>query len=315
MKIPSSRFQTHRAGTSRRLVLLLSLTVVSALLVAAGLLIVRSRSPILAIGQTERPMDAISLWNEGRYQEVIEIASAQIDDYPLDSTALSLRGFSRFYLAAEEVDHETRDALLVGAIRDLRRVLLLPDVELLGQVHYILGKAYFLRGEFFFDSAIEQLTAARERGVDRLDLYEYLALASRDIGRLDDSIEYFVQAVEIGGEAIHQINLAEVLLRRERFLEADELLIAIADETEDITLLQEAFLILGESYRLQERPDDAIDAYRRILEVNESSAEAHYGLGEAYLLKEEGDLARFEWREAVRLNPNHIESLQRLQDY
>lgn len=297
------------------MLLLLSLAVISGMIVAAGLLIFRSRSPILAIGQTERPMDAIVLWNEGRYREVIDIASDQIEDYPLDSTALSLRGFSRFYLAAEEVDHETRDLLLVGSIRDLRRVLLLPDVELAGQVHYILGKAYFLRGEFFYDSAIEELSAAREAGIERLDLYEYLALASRDIGRLDDSIGYFTRAVEIGGEAIHQINLAEVLMRRERFFEADELLIRTADATEDITLLQEALLTLGESYRLQARPDDAIDAYRRILEVNESSAEAHYGLGEAYLLKGEGDLARFEWREAVRLNPNHIESLQRLQDY
>jgi len=37
-------------------------------------------------------------------------------------------------------------------------------------------------------------------------------------------------------------------------------------------------------------------------------------MGETYAAMGDSNLARFEWREAVRLNPNHIESLQRLQD-
>jgi tetratricopeptide (TPR) repeat protein len=58
-----------------------------------------------------------------------------------------------------------------------------------------------------------------------------------------------------------------------------------------------------------------LDTYQRLLQVNESSAAARFGMGEVYLAQGERERARFEWREALRLDPNHIESLQRLQEY
>ena len=122
-------------------------------------------------------------------------------------------------------------------------------------------------------------------------------------------------AIELGDEAIHRVTLADILIGEGRYSEADALLSRAIDQTEDTTILQDALLSLGRSYRLQERFDESIDVYQRILEINESSAEAHFGIGEVYLAQGEQDRARFEWREAIRLDPNHIESLQRLQEY
>ena len=293
----------------------MAVTLVSGVIVAGVFLLVRFRTPIFAIGQTERPQTAIELWHEQAYADVMAVTTDQLSEYPLDPTALSLRGFSRFYLAMEEVEGERRDQYLEDAVRDLRRVLLLPEVELSPEIHYILGKASFQRGEFFYDTAIDALERARALGVERLDLLEYLALASRDVGRTDAAVEYFREAINLGDESVHRIALAELLIRERRYDEADRLLRTVVSETDDPTLVQDALLSLGESLRAQNRHREALRVYEETLEVNESSAEAHYGIGEVYLAQGEPDRARFEWREAVRLNPNHIESLQRLQEY
>ena len=315
MKIPESRYSTSRHTGIRRLVIVVAVAIGAGALVAGIILVVRFRAPIFAIGQTERPQDAIELWNAQQYSQVVAVTTDQLAQYPLDPTALSLRGFSHFYLAMEEVEGERRDRYLKDSVRDLRRVLLLPDVDLAPQIYYILGKASFQRGEFFYDTAIEALERARTLGVERLDLLEYLALASRDVGRVPEAIEYFREAIEVGDEHVHRVVLADLLIEEQQYDAANELLRLVVRRSEDSTVVQDALLSLGASLRIQERFDEALQVYNDTLDINDSSAEAHYGIGEVYLAQGEPDRARFEWREAVRLNPNHIESLQRLQEY
>ena len=50
-----------------------------------------------------------------------------------------------------------------------------------------------------------------------------------------------------------------------------------------------------------------------ILEENPRSADAHFYLGELFQERGETERARFEWREAFRIDPNHLEAIQRLQ--
>jgi tetratricopeptide (TPR) repeat protein len=294
---------------------LVVVTVVSGAIVASVILLIRFRAPIFAIGQTERPRDAIELWNQEQYSEVVEVTTEQLAEYPLDPTALSLRGFSRFYLAMAEVGGERRNRYLEDSVRDLRRVLLVRNVELEPQIYYILGKASFQRGEFFYDTAIEALERARSLGIERIDLLEYLALASRDVGNTSQAIQYFREVIEAGDEPVHRVVLADLLIEERRHTEANELLRSVVRSSDDPTVVQDALLSLGRSLRAEERFEEALSVYEETLELNESSAEAHYGKGEVYLAQGEPDRARFEWREAVRLNPNHIESLQRLQEY
>jgi tetratricopeptide (TPR) repeat protein len=287
-----------------------------ALVVAGGVfLIIRARLPLFALPETDDSRTAIEHWQAGNFTETVRSATDQLEQFPVDGTALALRGFSRFYLSLDAVEQDVRFELLEGATRDLRRALLAPDQGLRAEAHYVLGKTFFHRGAYFYRSAIRELETAQELGISRLDLFEYLALASRDIGATDDAIGYFRETIERSDEAVHRLALAEILMGQERFGEADELLVAVIDGTADVTLLQDALLTQGLSFRMQERIGEAISVYNELLEINPSSADARYGLGEAYLSQGENELARFEWREAVRLNPNHIESLQRLQEY
>jgi len=316
MRIPESRFSTasrRRNGAGVAIIVVVSLLV--ALVVAVVVFLYRARTPIFPIADAEETEDIVELWNTGRYEPLLEEAQTRLEEFPLDETALALRGFTRFYLAMQEVNEEQKQALLDGTVVDLNRVLLLDEPELLGEIHYVLGKAYFHRGRFFYDAAIRELRAAREIGIEQLDLLEYLAIASNELGRGEDAIGYFEDAIEMGNESVHKVNLADILIEEGRYEYAEDLLRETTESTSDLAVLQHALDSLGTSYRAQERWEDAIAAYQQLLDVNESSVRARFGLGETYLAMGENNLARYEWREAVRLDPNHIESLQRLQEY
>ena len=314
MRLPESRFSTETRRRTGGAAIIVGIALIVAVIVATLVLVVRSRAPILPIADTEKTEDLVEFWNEREYTQLVAEATERLDKEPLDETAISLRGFARFYLAMREVNQGRSQAQLIGSVQDLKRALLLEDSRLEAQIHYVLGKALFHRGHFFCDAAIDELLIARDQGIEQLDLFEYLALASQELNRDDDAIAYFREAIEFGGEPIHKLSLADLLIERERFLEAETLLEEVLRETSDVGIVQRALLSTGTSYRRQERWDEAIGVYEDLLAINASSAEAHFGLGETHLGMGDGNLARYEWREAVRLDPNHIESLQRLQE-
>ncbi|TVR69787.1 MAG: tetratricopeptide repeat protein [Spirochaetaceae bacterium] len=305
--------QSNRHG--RRIFTLLTTAVLAVLLGGGVFLILRSRTPILPVLETSRSVDAIELWGSGDYAAVVTVTSRQLEEYPLEETPLALRGFASFYLAMESVDSEEKQTLLIRAVQDLRRVLLLQDPAMETQVRYVLGKAYFHRGSFYYDSAVRELEAARRRGMETLDMLEYLALAHTELRERERAIEYFRAAIRLGDEDVHRVRLADLLIEEGRYEEADALLEAVLGTSGDTLLKQHSLLSLGVSLRKRLRYDDALTRFEELLEVNPSSAEARHQVGETYLEMGENDRARFEWREALRLNPNHIESFQRLQEY
>lgn len=316
MRVPETRYQSvSRPRRGRRLITILLVAITASLLAGGVFLVYRLRAPIIPIAETRRTEDALDYWQDQQYERVIEITGEQLAGYPMDGTALALRGFARFYLAVEMVETERKQLLLVGAIQDLRRALLVDQTVLEPEIHYVLGKTYYTMGPFFFDESIGSLTLAADLGIDRLDLLEYLALAHESLGRYEEAIGYYSAAIERNDETIHKLSLADLLIGIERYERADRILEeAIADRS-DNTLLQHGYLSYGRSLREQGRFTEALAMYESLLEINASSAEAHYGFGETYLVMEESERARFHWREALRLDPNHIESLQRLREY
>jgi tetratricopeptide (TPR) repeat protein len=312
MRLPESRFTTKRRRGGVFIIIVVAMLV--ALVGAVAVFAVRARTPFLPIADAEGTEDIISLWNNGEYDQLIRVSSERLAEYPLDETALALRGFGRFYRGVQEVSEEDRQNLLLGAVQDLQRVLLIEDGTLRKEVHYVLGKAYFHRGRFFYDSAMKHLQAAEAAGMVQLDMLEYLALASESLGLVDEAIGYYREAIAFGDEAVHKVSLADLLIDIGEYPEANRLLSDARSDTSDVSTIRHALLSSGRAYREQGRYEESIASYEELIDMTPVSADAHYGLGETYYAMGDTNLARFEWREAVRLNPNHIESLQRLQD-
>lgn len=68
----------------------------------------------------------------------------------------------------------------------------------------------------------------------------------------------------------------------------------------------QAFNNLGNIYLATNRPGQAIEAYRKALQLGTSKAESHYNLGQAYLLNLLLNEAETEFRRAKELNPQLI---------
>ncbi|POR05234.1 hypothetical protein AU468_01735 [Alkalispirochaeta sphaeroplastigenens] len=315
MRIPQSRVPAHRSRHGRR-ILTVSIVALGAVIMGTGLtFLVVARSPVLPLTETDRALSAVEYWQAGDYERVIALATAQLQARPLDELSLSLRGFSRFYLALETVDNERKQELLVAAVKDLRRALLVQPDTFEPHIRYVLGKAYYHRGAYFYDAAIAELEKARDRGMRKSDLLEYLALAHSELHHYPKAIAYFRELLQDSGEPVHQVMLADLLVQEGYHHEAEPLLQDLLSEGSDTVLRQHAYLTLGSSRRDQGLYDEARKTYQELLELNPTSAEARYQLGELHLAEGHRDRARYEWREALRLNPNHIESFQRLQEY
>lgn len=315
MRLPQTRTHTHRMRHGRRLFTLALVAVVAASIGAGGFLLARSRSPLLPVAETSRSADAIELWRDGEYDRVASVTGEHLHRYPLDTTSLALRGFAQFYRAMETVESEEKQELLVESVQLLRRVLLLPPTSMEPQIRYVLGKAYYHRGEFFYDSAVRELDAARRLGIEQLDLLEYLALTHHALGDQSQAVQFFEEAIDFGDEDVHRIHLADILILEEEYSRANQVLSEVLEHTNDVVLQQHSLLSSGRAYRESGDFQLSIGRFEELLELNPSSAEARYEMGETFLAMEQNDRARFEWREALRLNPNHIESFQRLQEY
>ncbi|SIP99720.1 TPR repeat-containing protein [Alkalispirochaeta americana] len=315
MRIPQSRVPAYRSRHGRR-IFTVGIVALGAVVMGTGLtFLVVARSPVLPLTETDRALSAVEYWQAGDYEKVAALSTAQLQARPLDELPLSLRGFSRFYLALETVDNEKKQELLVAAVQDLRRALLTPSSTFEPQIRYILGKAYYHRGGYFYDAAIAELEQARARGIRKSDLLEYLALAHSELKHREQAIGYFQELLQESREPVHQVMLADLLVEEERHQEAEQLLLGLLSEDTDTVLRQHAYLTLGSSRKDQELYEKARETYQELLQLNPTSAEARYRLGEIHLAEGHRDRARYEWREALRLNPNHIESFQRLQEY
>lgn len=254
------------------------------------------------------------MWRNGEREALLTAADETLEARPMQPDALALRGFARFYAGMASNDNQERESMLESSIADLRRALLVENPPMVAEVHYILGKAYFHRGPFFYDLVVDELTRSMERGLRREDMFEYLAVASVDLGRPEDAVGYLREALEVSPTAILYHTLGTTLIGMDRLNEAERALEEAVALTDDSFLLEQSRLSLGEVYRRTGELDRAETQYRMILEENPRSADAHFYLGEVYYERGDNESARFEWREAFRIDPNHLEAIQRLQD-
>lgn len=299
-----------RSKISRGLLALVAGALGGALVVAAvsiGVLRMGRLPQLRAVDQV------VQAWQRQDYAAVMVEAAQVLEADPVHRVALPLRGFALYYSALDSTDPATRADLLSEARRDLARALVVPGLDLEPETRYVLGQVFFHSGEAYYDRAVQELERARAAGMVRRDLYEYLAAAYSAMGSNDRAIEAIETALAMESDSELQLAYAEILLSDEDHPAAERAARQVLEVSADPALVHEARLVVGEALRVRGEIEASLEWYQRALEDNTASAEAHFGIGEAYLSLGDTDLARFHWREAARLNPNHIESLQRLE--
>jgi tetratricopeptide (TPR) repeat protein len=253
------------------------------------------------------------LWEEGRYGAIIERTGQVLEETPLDESALVLGGFSYFYEGVNQVSEEDKRAYLERAVVLLRKALVLRRTPLEAQVHYVLAKAYYHRGDFYYDLAVEHMREAVELGYVADDTYEYLGMAYARLGQFERSVESFSTALDRSPSDLLYLTVAETYMQSGRHERAESYLQEAMSATDDGFLVQRARFMLGEVYIQEGRLEDAQRQFELIIDSNPKSAEAHYQLGRVYDLMGDTVRARSEWRKTIQIDPNHAGALTSLQ--
>jgi len=257
-------------------------------------------------------VNVLELWNNGSYDEILANGKEELARLPLDPGTLVFSGFAAFHKGVAEVSVEKKLPLINQSIVSLRKALLLPNVPLQPEIHYILGKAYFHKGKFYADLAIEHLLKAREMGYSASDMNEYLGLAYSLVARFSEASEFFLKAVEKAPSDLLLWTLGQTYFQMQRYDDAVRYLELSIDKTKDRALEQRCRFLLGEIFTKTKQYPLAQAEYETILDKNANSADAHFYLGEIALAQGNKEGARAEWRRAFKIDPLHFNANQRL---
>lgn len=275
---------------------------------AAGLLMWRLDLPGRLRSASRRgsqPLSLSELWDNRLYEEIIARCDERLDLEPLDTQALVFRGFSYFYRGASEVALEERIPFFDEAVVSLRRAKLAAVNPWAAETDYVLGKAYYHRGRYYYDLTIRYLQSALEAGYRGDDVYDYLGLAASQLDRLEEGLEYFQRALQINPTDLLLLIIGQTNLQLARAGQAEEYLIRAVNRTEDPAIEKRARLLLGQLYFDRQEYFKAEKEYREILEIDPNSADAHFNLGEIYSKINDLVRARAAWRRTLIIDPSH----------
>lgn len=263
-------------------------------------------------------VDALyAAWNRYDYQEVYDISGAILEKNYLQNTARTFRGFSSYFLARAQTDNSLAQKYIDECIENLRIALQNSKVEMLPQVKYILGKAYFYKNTFsnyhyYSDLVIKYLNECYSDGYRADDISEFLGMSYANLGMTRDSITAFTEALRVRESDVLLLSIAEQYCKNGQPTVAKQYFFHVLSISQDDILINRCHNLLGQIYIDEENYNDARAEFEAILSKDENSADAHYGLGVLY--EKQGDLAkaRSEWRRAIKLQFDHAGALQKL---
>ena len=301
-RLQKYQYRRRRSGGSR--VLVVAAAAVAGLLAVLAA-VLRWDLGVAELLQAEPRQTLVELSNAGRYDEVLSRSAVVLGDRPLDSTTLLLQGIAHFYRAVAAAAEEEREPHLDQAIVSLRRARLDPNLRGGNEAVYLLGKAYFHKGRYYYDQAMSYLEQSLAAGYDAADTYEYLGLVHMRSGQLETGLQHFNRALERRPTDLLYIAVGQIYQQLGRFDEAvTHFRSAVTDTTDPALEIRTRFLLGGVLLR-QARFAEAHDQYREILQRSPRSADALVYLGDAYAGLGDPAGARAAWRQARNLDPLH----------
>ena len=305
MMLNADRYRYTRNRRRKAPILLLAVT-----LAAAGLGVLAWQLDLVGrlrglFRQDSEPLPLAELWNNRLYEEIIASCDERLRQDPLDTQSLVFRGFSYFYRAVSEVTLEERIPFLDESIVSLRRAMLVAENPWAAETDYVLGKAYYHRGKYYYDLTIRYLERALQAGYQSDDIYDYLGLAATQLDRLEEGLQYFYKALAVNPTDLLLLMIGQSYLQLARMDQAEEYLIRAVNKTEDRAVEKRCRLLLGQLYFDRQDFFKAEKEYQEILEIDPNSADAHFNLGEIYLKMNDLVRARAQWRKTLIIDPSH----------
>jgi tetratricopeptide (TPR) repeat protein len=301
------RYDHYRTGQRRkrtRAVVIPVAAVLLAVLVGAFFLFHGPARLFGTGGPRKTPGRLPDLFRAERYDETITAADAILAGDPLNPVALSYKGFASFYKSVSQDAAEERMPWLDEAVVALRRARL-AGTPFPGEADYVLGKAYFNKGKFYYDLAIASIQSSVARGYVQKDSYEYIGQAWSQLGDYPRAIDAFLLALKDDPGDLLLLTIGQTYYQMKRTSDAVDYLLRTLNKTEDKEIEERARFLLGGIYLDGGELFKAEEQFTAIVRVDSKSADAHYDLGEVYAKMNDPVKARAEWRSALIIDPSH----------
>jgi tetratricopeptide (TPR) repeat protein len=253
-------------------------------------------------------------FESGAFEAAHTQSALLLMERPLDPYLLTIHGFSAYQLAIAQINSVDTLSYMDDSIWSLRKALLSRENSQDGRIFYVLGKAYYYKGQGFADLAVEYLEKASAANFVASDISEYLGLAYAALGDYRSSVAAFSHTLTSEREPsdLLLLSIARSYLAMEELEAARAYLVRCLQVSRDSNTVVVARLLMGNTLALLGDLAGAEAEYLRVIEENGENAEASFQLGELYALGGETTRARAEWRRALRLDPTHGPARSRL---
>ncbi|RKX78458.1 MAG: hypothetical protein DRP87_06230 [Spirochaetes bacterium] len=306
----SSKKKIKRASLTKIVVLILFVVALG----AGTFFGITHRAFNFLIKEKGNDTDIYELWEKHNYSGVIESCKKILAKEPMNATALTMAGFAYFYEGINRFSAEERIQMIDRAIINLRKAELIKNRPVPGAIQYTLGKSYFHKGKFYLDLAVRYFEGSLTKNYKGKDTYEYLGLALSSLGKYEESIKYFLKAIQENPSGLLYLTLAQTYYKLDNIDASEEYLIRAINRTQDAGIEEKSRFFLARIYRDRGDYLKAEEQYNKIIEKNPESADAHFNLGEVYNELNDQVKARAEWRTTLRIDPSHYGARLRLYD-
>ena len=199
---------------------------------------------------------------------------------------------------------EEKMPFLDQAIVSLRRAKL-AGTPFSGEIDYVLGKAYFNKGKYYYDLAISSMESSLAKGYVQKDSQEYIGQAYTQLGDYEKGLEHFLTALKDDSGDLLLLTIGQTYYQMKRTSDAVDYLLRTLNKTEDKDIEERARFLLGGIYLDTNELFKAEEQFTAIVRIDPKSADAHYDLGEVYAKMNDPVKARAEWRNALIIDPSH----------
>jgi tetratricopeptide (TPR) repeat protein len=248
----------------------------------------------------------------GNYNVVTQEGTPYLLKRPYNPRLIRYLGEAHYQISTGLAGKE-REESIDKAIRYLRKGIVLSRyTDFLAKSYYILGMSYFKKGAYYHELAAEYLSKALEAGYKDNTIFEILGYCYYKLGVYDRAVMYLTMAKEKDSKDVVGLYLAYSYNGKGDSKAAMEELEDLAGASRDDAILEEAFLLMATINAQNGELAAARENLKRVFELNQNSADAHYWLGNVF--EKEGDVlsARKEWRMALKIDPKHIGAIDKL---
>ena len=264
-------------------------------------------------------------WESRSYDNVFSLSQSALETEPLDYFLLTIHGFSAYQLGISQINKSDTMRYIDQCVLSLRKAILLKEAssdKLIWRVYYVLGKAYFEKGEDHMDLAITYLEKARElkdavrdNPDDGKDIPEYLGLAYAASGDYRSSVEAFSQALSPLNATPSDLLLLSIARSYVELNEpetAKAYLMHCLEISKDSKTIVTVRFLLAEIYNKAGNFEGAKNQLSAIIDSMGDNSEAYYQLGELYAQRGDIAQARAQWRLSLKTDPANQKARTRL---